>query len=49
MATMSRSQREEFLAGAHVGVLSVADIEPGRGPITVPIWYAYSPGPTSPS
>ena len=44
MAIMSRSQREEFLAGAHVGVLSVADIEPGRGPITVPIWYAYTPG-----
>jgi hypothetical protein len=44
MATMTQTQREEFLAEAHVGVLGV--VEPGRarGPLTVPIWYAYSPG-----
>src|SRR4030095_16039909 len=40
--TMSRSEREAFLAGTHVGVLAVA--EPGRGPLAVPVWYRYEPG-----
>ena len=31
-ATMSRAEREEFLAGLHVGVLSVASPD-GRGPL----------------
>lgn len=39
---MTRSEREAFLAGVHVGVISIA--EEGRGPLTVPIWYAYEPG-----
>jgi hypothetical protein len=39
---MTRDEREAFLAALHVGVLSVA--APGRGPLTVPIWYAYEPG-----
>jgi PPOX class probable F420-dependent enzyme len=39
---MSRAEREAFLADVHVGVLSVE--EPGHGPLTVPIWYAYEPG-----
>jgi PPOX class probable F420-dependent enzyme len=39
---MSRAEREAFLAGVHVGILSVA--EPGRGPLAVPIWYGYEPG-----
>jgi PPOX class probable F420-dependent enzyme len=39
---MSPDERQEFLAGVHVGVLSVAD--DGRGPLVVPIWYAYQPG-----
>jgi PPOX class probable F420-dependent enzyme len=39
---MTRNEREAFLAAVHVGVLSVA--EDGRGPLTVPIWYAYEPG-----
>jgi PPOX class probable F420-dependent enzyme len=39
---MSRKEREAFLAGVHVGVLSVA--EPGRGPLTAPIWYLYEAG-----
>lgn len=39
---MSRAEREAFLAGVHVGLLSLA--EPGRGPLCVPIWYAYEPG-----
>ncbi|HVP28815.1 MAG TPA: pyridoxamine 5'-phosphate oxidase family protein [Myxococcota bacterium] len=40
--SMTREERETFLAGLHVGVLSLA--EPGRGPLTVPIWYGYEPG-----
>jgi len=39
---MTVAEREAFLAGVHVGVLSVTD--PGRGPLTVPVWYAYEPG-----
>ena len=42
---MSRQEREEFLAGLHVGVFSVAS-QDGGGPLTVPVWYAYSPGGT---
>jgi PPOX class probable F420-dependent enzyme len=42
---MSRAEREEFLAGVHVGVLSVA-LPGGRGPLAVPVWYAYRPGGT---
>jgi PPOX class probable F420-dependent enzyme len=40
---MSREEREAFLAGVHVGVLSVVAGDE-RGPLTVPIWYAYEPG-----
>lgn len=40
--SMTRSEREAFLADVHVGVISIA--EPGRGPLTVPIWYGYAPG-----
>jgi len=40
--SMSAKEREAFLAGLHVGVISI--VEPGRGPLTVPIWYAYEPG-----
>lgn len=39
---MSKDEREAFLADLHVGVLSIPD--PGRGPLTVPVWYAYEPG-----
>ncbi len=42
---MSRQEREEFLAAAHVGVLSVASAERGA-PLTVPVWYSYQPGGT---
>jgi nitroimidazol reductase NimA-like FMN-containing flavoprotein (pyridoxamine 5'-phosphate oxidase superfamily) len=42
--TMSRGEREAFLADVHVGILSVDD--PGHGPLTVPIWYVYEPGVT---
>lgn len=40
--TMSKSEREAFLADLHVGVLSVADGT--RGPLAVPVWYIYEPG-----
>ena len=40
---MSAQEREHFLAGLHVGVLSVVAGE-GRGPIAVPVWYDYQPG-----
>ena len=39
---MSKDQREQFLAGVHVGVLAISD--PGRGPLNAPIWYGYEPG-----
>jgi nitroimidazol reductase NimA-like FMN-containing flavoprotein (pyridoxamine 5'-phosphate oxidase superfamily) len=39
---MTREQREQFLAGLHVGVLAIPDGE--RGPLTAPVWYAYEPG-----
>jgi nitroimidazol reductase NimA-like FMN-containing flavoprotein (pyridoxamine 5'-phosphate oxidase superfamily) len=41
---MTPDEREAFLAGVHVGVLSVED--PGRGPLSVPVWYDYRPGGT---
>lgn len=40
--TMSKTERESFLAGLHVGIVSIP--RSGRGPLTVPIWYAYEPG-----
>jgi hypothetical protein len=39
---MNREEREGFLAGLHVGIISIED--PGRGPLTAPIWYDYEPG-----
>jgi PPOX class probable F420-dependent enzyme len=39
---MTKAEREAFLAGVHVGVLSVA--RPERGPLLAPIWYRYEPG-----
>ena len=42
MYAMTRDEREAFLAGTHVGVLSVD--EPGRGPLSMPIWYGYERG-----
>ena len=39
---MTKDEREAFLAGVHVGVLSVS--APGRGPLSAPVWYSYEPG-----
>jgi PPOX class probable F420-dependent enzyme len=39
---MTESEREEFLAGLHVGVLG---IERADGPpLVLPVWYSYEPG-----
>ena len=40
---MTAAEREEFLAGVHVGVLSAAVGTAGRT-LTVPVWYSYQPG-----
>ncbi|WP_243717167.1 pyridoxamine 5'-phosphate oxidase family protein [Actinomadura sp. KC345] len=40
---MTADERERFLAGLHVAVLSVADGD-GRGPLSMPVWYLYEPG-----
>jgi len=41
--TMTTSERENFLAQPHIGVLSVTS-DDDRPPLTVPVWYAYQPG-----
>jgi hypothetical protein len=40
---MSAAEREEFLAGVHVGVLSAAIGTAGQT-LAVPVWYSYQPG-----
>jgi nitroimidazol reductase NimA-like FMN-containing flavoprotein (pyridoxamine 5'-phosphate oxidase superfamily) len=40
---LSKEEREQFLAEPHVAALSVSAGDE-RGPLTVPIWYQYSPG-----
>lgn len=50
---MTKDERESFLAGPHVGIISIEN--PGRAPLAAPIWYDYTPqegvwiitGPTS--
>lgn len=42
MKSFSETERQEFLADKHVGVLSVA--ADGRPPASVPIWYDYTVG-----
>lgn len=39
---MTQDEKQGFLAGLHVGMLGLND--PGRGPLTVPVWYDYEPG-----
>jgi nitroimidazol reductase NimA-like FMN-containing flavoprotein (pyridoxamine 5'-phosphate oxidase superfamily) len=40
--TMTKDEREAFLADVHAAVISVA--EDGHAPLAVPIWYSYQPG-----
>ncbi|MGB3480902.1 MAG: pyridoxamine 5'-phosphate oxidase family protein [Mycobacterium sp.] len=40
---LSKDEREQFLAEPHIAALSVFAGD-NRGPLTVPIWYQYSPG-----
>jgi nitroimidazol reductase NimA-like FMN-containing flavoprotein (pyridoxamine 5'-phosphate oxidase superfamily) len=40
---LSKEEREQFLAEPHIAALSVVAGDT-RGPLTVPIWYQYSPG-----
>jgi hypothetical protein len=42
-SSLSLRDRESFLAEPHIAALSVA-AGPGRGPLTLPIWYQYAPG-----
>ena len=38
---MTRAEREAFLADLHVGVISIE--QEGDAPLSVPIWYDYTP------
>ncbi|MFP6705747.1 MAG: pyridoxamine 5'-phosphate oxidase family protein [Alphaproteobacteria bacterium] len=40
--SMTRAEREAFLAEPHIGVLSIPDS--GKGPLSSPVWYDYVPG-----
>ncbi len=40
--SMSKSEREAFLAETRVGIVSIT--QDGRPPLTVPVWYRYEPG-----
>jgi len=40
---LSETEREHFLAEPRVAALAVA-AGPDRGPVTVPVWYQYTPG-----
>ncbi|MCZ4517294.1 pyridoxamine 5'-phosphate oxidase family protein [Rhodococcus ruber] len=40
---LSKAEREEFLSEPRIAALSVA-AGADRGPLTVPIWYDYTPG-----
>ena len=42
MFSMTKQTREAFLADVHVGIISIP--EDGRGPLAVPVWYAYESG-----
>ena len=39
--SMTRAEREAFLADLHVGMISIE--REGHAPLCVPIWYDYSP------
>lgn len=39
---MTETEREEFLADVHVGILAIARAD--KGPLALPIWYQYEDG-----
>jgi hypothetical protein len=39
---MTKDERQAFLAGVHVGILSIP--RDGAGPLTCPVWYTYQAG-----
>jgi len=43
MTPFTETERQEFLAGNHIAVLSVGAAD-GRPPASVPMWYDYTPG-----
>jgi PPOX class probable F420-dependent enzyme len=40
--TMSKADREAFLADVHVGMVGIE--RDGAPPLTAPVWYSYEPG-----
>jgi PPOX class probable F420-dependent enzyme len=42
MTRMTTAEKQQFLAGLHVGIVAIP--EPGHGPLCVPVWYDYRPG-----
>ncbi len=38
---MSHEERDAFLSDVHIGIVSIPQSE--KGPLTVPIWYDYTP------
>ncbi len=42
MTSMTTEEKQSFMADLHVGVIGLND--PGQGPLTIPIWYDYTPG-----
>ena len=42
MTALNQQEKEAFLNELHIGVLSIP--QDGRGPLTAPIWYCYTPG-----
>ena len=42
LGSMTKQERDAFLADVHVGILAVD--EPERGPLALPIWYQYADG-----
>ena len=40
--TMTKPQREAFLADLHVGVVTIS--RDGEAPLAAPVWYSYEPG-----
>ena len=42
MTALNPEEKQAFLSELHIGVLSIP--RDGRGPLTAPIWYCYTPG-----